>query len=418
MELWRPFTQHAIAPDAPVVTRAKGAYLYDAAGRKIFDGISSWWVTTHGHSEPTIAAAIAAQTTKLSQTILANFVPDVVNEFITALGRITAPEFTHTFLSDSGSTAVEVAIKMAVGAWHHRGQPQRHKIIAFEHAYHGDTIGTASVGARSIFTRASEPLLFEVLRAPSPADDPAKCLTALEQLFAAHQNEIAAVIVEPLVQAAGGMKFYAPKVLDDITRITQSHAAFMIFDEVFTGFGRTGTLFAYQQCQILPDIIALAKGLTGGFLPLAATLCRPEIFDAFYAQDRAQMLFHSSSYTGNALACAAAVANLKLWQQPETMQKLSNLNQLQQVHISKLMNVKNPRVLGTIAACEINSSSNNYLNNIALELHEFALAHGVLLRPLGNTLYILPPYCTNVADLESCYHVITEFLSQLSALAA
>ena len=267
MQLWRPFTQHALAPPAPVIARAEGAYLFVEDGRKIFDGISSWWVTTHGHSHPVIAAAIAEQTARLSQTILANFTHDVVQTFMAEFRKFVAPQFEHLFLSDSGSTAVEVAIKMVVGAWYHRGSPKRYKIIAFDHAYHGDTVGTSSVGARGTFTRANEPLLFEVLRVPSPADGAVACLEGLEHTFKTHRDEIAAVVIEPLVQAAGGMKFYAPDALDDITRMARKYGAFMIFDEVFTGFGRTGTMFAYQQCTELPDIIALSKGITGGFLP-------------------------------------------------------------------------------------------------------------------------------------------------------
>jgi adenosylmethionine-8-amino-7-oxononanoate aminotransferase len=418
MQLWRPFTQHAIAPPPPIVSRAEGAYLYTADGRKIFDGISSWWVTTHGHSEPTIVAAIRAQTEKLSQTILANFTHDAANEFIAGLGAVVAPEFTHTFLSDSGSTAVEVALKMAVGAWHHRGQPQRHKIIAFEHAYHGDTIGTSSIGARGVFSRTSEPLMFEVLRVPSPADDAEKCLEELEKTLREQQNEIAAVIIEPLVQGVGGMKFYAPDVLDQITRLARAHGAFVIFDEVMTGFGRTGTLFAYQQCQELPDIMALSKGITGGFLPMGATLARQEIFDAFYDQDRARMLFYSTSYTGNALACAAAAANLQVWKQPGAIEKLFDLNQNQQACLAKLKYIQNARVCGTITAFEIEGGANNYLNNIAPMFHRFCLSRGVLLRPLGNTVYVLPPYCTTASDLEHCYDIINEFIGQRSTLSA
>jgi len=410
MELWQPLTQHAMAPPPPVIVRAEGAYLYTADGRKIFDGISSWWVTTHGHSHLAIRAAIAVQAEKLSQTILANFMHDAVNNCISELGQVVDEKFAYTFLSDSGSTANEVALKMAVGAWHHRGQPQRYKIITFDHSYHGATLGATSLGARGVFSRPHEALLFEVLRVPSPAVDAAACLDSLKKIFAAHKNEIAAVIIEPLIQGAGGMKFYAPEILDEITRIARAKGAFVIFDEVMTGFGRTGMMFAYQQCKELPDIITLAKGITGGFLPMGATLASAEIFDTFYAQDKSRMLFHSTSYSGNALACAAVAANLKVWRDENTNAKLSAINAYHQKFLPRLK-VHNPRICGTIAAFEIEGTNNNYLANIGQDLQEFCLTRGVLLRPMGNTMYIMPPYCTREPDLENCYDMLAEFLA-------
>ncbi len=423
MKLWQPFTQHAVTPPPPVVARAEGAYLYLADGRQLFDGISSWWVTTHGHSHPVIRAAIVAQSEKLSQTIFANFTHDAANEFADALSRIIDPKFARVFLSDSGSTAVEVAINMVVGTWFHRGQPQRHKIIAFENAYHGDTVGAASVGARSVFTRHGEPLLFEVLRVPSPAfagagsaEDAARCLEVLAQTLRTHENEIAAVMIEPLVQGAGGMKMYAPEILDEITRTAHAHDIFVVFDEVMTGFGRTGTMFAYQQCRELPDIIALAKGITGGFLPMAATLATQEIFDAFYSTDRARQLFYSTSYTGNALACAAAAANLRVWREENTLEKIAAINSWHQKFLPAL-NVQNPRIRGTIAAFEIGGDA-NYLAGIGAELHQFCMTRGIFIRPLGNTVYLLPPYCATEDDLKHCYETMAEFLSQNTLLAA
>jgi len=409
MKLWQPLTQHATAPSPPVIARAEGAYLYTSDGRKIFDGISSWWVTTHGHSHPVIRAAIAAQAEKLSQTILANFTHDAANDFVFELSRVTDTKFARTFLSDSGSTANEVALKMAVGAWHHRGFPARHKIITFEHSYHGATLGATSLGARGVFSKPHEALLFEVLRVPSPAGDTTACLEELKRTFAAHENEIAAIIIEPLIQGAGGMKFYAPEILDEITRMARRHDAFMIFDEVMTGFGRTGTMFAYQQCKELPNIITLAKGITGGFLPMGATLAGAEIFDAFYAQDKSKMLFHSTSYSGNALACAAAAENLKVWRNENTETKLSEVNSCHQKFLPH-MKVHNPRICGTIAAFEIESTDNNYLANVGQSLQEFCMLFGVLLRPMGNTVYIMPPYCTQESDLENCYDVLINFL--------
>jgi adenosylmethionine-8-amino-7-oxononanoate aminotransferase len=370
-------------------------------------------VTTHGHGHPRLVAAVQAQTEKLCQTIFANFTHAAAEDFVQEMGRAAA-EFGHVFLSDSGSTANEVALKMALGAWHHRGHAARNKIIAFDHGYHGATLGATSLGARGVFSKPHEALLFDVIRLPSPAVDAEKCLDALKKLLAEKQNEIAALMIEPLVQGAGGMKFYAPAVLDSIVRAVQARDVIVIFDEVMTGFGRTGSLFAYQQCREVPDIITLAKGITGGLLPMGATLARREVFDAFYADDRARMLFHSTSYTGNALACAAAAENLRVWRDENTDEKLRQISAWHQQLLPSLgayAQVKNPRVLGTLAAFEIMGGANDYLADIGPRLMAFALERGVLLRPLGNTVYIMPPYCSTQADLEKVYAVLTDFIS-------
>lgn len=417
MKLWQPLTQHGIAPPPPVIAHADGAYLYTADGCKIFDGMSSWWVMTHGHGHPVIRAAIAAQAEKLSQTIMANFTHGAAEEFISEMSGMVDKKFARMFLSDSGSTANEVALKMAVGAWHHRGQSQKNKIIAFDHGYHGATIGATSMGARGVFSKPHENLLFEVIRAPSPTVDAEKCLEELRKILKAQQNEIAALMIEPLIQGAGGMKFYTPEILDEVTKLAHAHNVFVIFDEVMTGFGRTGTLFAHQQCKELPDIVTLAKGITAGFLPMGATLATQEIFDAFYADDKSKMLFHSTSYTGNALACAAAAANLRVWREESTDQKLRQIEEHHQKFLPQL-DVQNPRVKGTISAFEIIGVDNNYLANVGPELMNFCLEKDILLRPLGNTVYIMPPYCSTESDLENCYRVLGEFISQVPARAA
>ncbi len=307
--VWHPFTQHALADRPPLIARGEGAWLETADGGRILDAISSWWVITHGHRHPRIMAAIGAQAGQLDQVIFAGFTHQPAEDVAQALLAIAPRGLAHVFYSDSGSTAVEVALKMALGFWHNQNRP-RSRILALEHAYHGDTIGTMSAGARGVFNAAYAPLLFEVERLPFPAAGrEQETLAALRRLAPG----AAALIVEPLILGAGGMLTYGADMLAEMRRICTESGTLFIADEVMTGFGRTGTLFACEQARITPDILCLAKGLTGGALPLAATLCTPEIFDAHYSTDRARTFFHSSSYTANPLACAAARANLEIW---------------------------------------------------------------------------------------------------------
>ena len=288
--VWHPFTQHGLAEPIPLVTHAEGAALHTADGRRIIDAISSWWVTTHGHCHPRIMAAIAQQTGKLDQIIFAGWTHAPAEELAERLVALLHHRLRHVFYSDSGSTSVEVALKMALGYWLNRGEP-RHRILALDHGYHGDTVGTMSVGARGVFNRAYTPLLFDVGTIPFPVGDGAIALDALER---ACRDRPAALIVEPLVLGAGGMQFYAPHVLASMRDICARHGVIFIADEVMTGWGRTGTLFACEQAGITPDILCLSKGLTGGAIPLAVTLATDAIYDAHLSEDRAQMLFHSS----------------------------------------------------------------------------------------------------------------------------
>jgi adenosylmethionine-8-amino-7-oxononanoate aminotransferase len=311
--VWHPFTQHALTPRIPKIERGEGIWLTADDGTRILDAISSWWVITHGHCYPPIQAAIRAQTERLDQVIFAGYTHEPAEELARRLVEITPDGLDTVFFSDSGSTAVEVALKMALGYWLHTGRP-RSRILVLEHGYHGDTIGTMSVGARGVFNQAYEPLLFDVGTIPFPAAGAEQhTLDALEAACRAPETP-AAFIVEPLVLGAGGMLMYGPETLREMHRICRAHDVLFIADEVMTGWGRTGTLFACQQADIVPDIACYSKGLTGGALPLAVTLCAARIFDAHYSQDRRKTFFHSSSYTGNPVACAAALANLGVWE--------------------------------------------------------------------------------------------------------
>ena len=403
--VWHPFTQHALMPPPPVIAKAEGAWLWTDKGDKILDAISSWWVITHGHRHPAIMAAIKDQADHLDQVMFAGFTHQAAEDVANALIEIAPRGLAHVFYSDSGSTAVEVALKMALGYWRNIGKPRR-RIIALEHAYHGDTIGTMSAGARGIFNAAYEPLLFEAARIPFPGPGrAAESVRALQALA----PDAAALVVEPLIQGAGGMKIYAPEILRRMKRICERHGVLFVADEVMTGFGRTGTLFACEQAGITPDITCIAKGLTGGSLPLAATLCTAPIFDAHYSTDRATTFFHSSSFTANPLALAAARANLKIWATEDVATRITALGSLQENALAPFRNdarFENVRRIGTVTALDLKVPDPGYLARRGPELTQFLQACGVLLRPLGNTIYVMPPYCVTADELVLIYGAI------------
>ena len=412
--LWHPFTQHAVAGDAIAIEHAEGAYLYTRDGRAILDAISSWWVNTHGHSHPHIVDAIRDQATKLEQVIFAGFTHEPAETLARKLLAVAPQGLAHAFYSDSGSTAVEVAIKMAVGCWHNRGRP-RHRIIAMEHAYHGDMFGAMSVGHRGVFNAAYDPMLFEVSYIPFPEHgNEHKTLEALERLLRDNPNSFAALILEPLVLGAGGMKMYGPDVLAALAAICRRHDVFTIADEVMTGFGRTGTMFACEQARMAPDLMCLSKGLTGGFLPMGVTLATAEIYDAFYSTDRSKTFFHSSSFTGNAIACAAAVANLEIWESEPVQARIDAIANHHATHLAAFRNrpeILDVRQTGTIAAIELRVPDAGYLASLGPTLNAFYLEHDVLLRTLGNVVYLLPPYCVRADDLDRVYGLIDESLA-------
>ena len=411
--IWHPFTQHGLREPIPRIERAEGAALFTADGRRIIDAISSWWVTTHGHAHPRIAAAIADQAARLDQIIFAGWTHEPAETLAAGLRAIMPDGLTRLFFSDSGSTSVEVALKMALGYWLDRGEA-RHRILVLEHGYHGDTIGAMSVGARGAFNRAYEPLLFDVETIPFPvAGHEQACLDALER---ACRAGAAAFIVEPLILGAGGMLVYSAQTLAEMRRICARHDVLFIADEVMTGWGRTGTLLACEQAGIVPDILCLSKGLTGGAVPLAVTMAAEPIFQAHYHADRARMFFHSSSYTANPIACAAANANLAIWREEPVRERIAALAARQETRLSALAEhdaVHQARQIGTIAAIDIGAGA-GYLSDLAPRLLAFFRERDVLLRPLGNTVYIMPPYCISDEDLDRVYHAIEAALEQVA----
>ena len=401
--VWHPFTQHGLGEPIPLVTHARGAALHTADGRRVIDAISSWWVTTHGHCHPHIMAAIAAQTEKLDQIIYAGWTHEPAETLARGLTAIMPPALTRVFYSDSGSTSVEVALKMALGFWTNRGEA-RHRILVMEHSYHGDTIGAMSVGARGVFNQAYAPLLFDVGTIPFPSAGSEQ--DTLDALEAACRDRLAAFIVEPLILGAGGMLVYPTHILAEMRAICARHDVLFIADEVMTAWGRTGTLLACEQADVVPDILCLSKGLTGGAVPLAVTMATQAIFDAHWSDDRAKMFFHSSSYTANPIACAAAVANLEIWRDEPVLERIAALGARQQARFDAITGVRGKRRIGTITAMDVPVGDGGYLAAIGPRLLKHFRERDVLLRPLGNTLYVMPPYCIDDADLDAVYEAI------------
>ncbi|MBF0154680.1 MAG: adenosylmethionine--8-amino-7-oxononanoate transaminase [Magnetococcales bacterium] len=418
--IWHPFTQEKSAPLPIPITSAQGATLFAADGRKYLDLISSWWVTTHGHAHPAIARAVAAQAEKLEQVIFAGFTHEPAVKLASRLVARLPHGVNRVFFSDDGSTSVEVALKMACQYWINRGE-RRSRFLAFEGGYHGDTVGAMSAGRASGFFDAFEAMLFRVDAIPFPStwigdDDVAEkeehSLAALARYLEQNANECAAVIMEPLVQGAGGMRMCRPDFLRGLAAKLQHADIPLIFDEVMTGFGRTGAMFACHKAGVDPDIICLSKGLTGGFLPLAVTVCRDEIYQAFLDDGFDQAFAHGHSFTANPLGCAAGIASLELFEKEKTLARVVNIERVNKERVLELINhpkVMRGRVLGGIAAVELDDSI-QYASETSHLLRAFFLERGLLIRPLGNVIYLLPPYCITDAELHRAWNVIEEAL--------
>ena len=415
LNIWHPFTQHGLREPIPEIARAEGAALYKTDGTKIIDAISSWWVQTHGHCHPGIVKAIQEQSARLDQIIFAGWTHAPARELAEGLADFLPKSLKHIFFSDSGSTAVEVALKMALGYWHNRGET-RQKILVMEHSYHGDTIGAMSVGARGVFNQAYAPLLFDVGTISFPeAGAEQRTLEELEAYCRNRDDPPAALIVEPLILGAGGMKIYSPAILAEMAAICRAHDVLFIADEVMTGWGRTGTVFASEQAGVEPDILCMAKGLTGGVIPLAVTAATDAIYHAHYSEDRAQMFFHSSSFTANPIACAAANANLAIWRDEPVQSRIDGISASHQEFSQRLTrksNISGLRQCGTILAFEIDDGAGDYMSDLGPALLGFFRDRNILLRPLGNTIYIMPPYCIACEELESIYSVVEEAIDR------
>ena len=425
LRLWHPFTQEGAEPPPPIVGNAKGVYFETQDGRKILDAISSWWVNLHGHSHPAIAEAVARQAARLEHVLFAGFSHEPAEELAARLGKIMPSPLRHVFFSDDGSTAVEVALKLAVQYWANCGRPQKRKIVALEHAYHGDTAGAMSVSDDSPFTAPFESMRFPVLRTDSAycahcpvglarATCHIECLDKLAKLLAEQADEIAAVIVEPLLQGAGGMIVHPEEFLAGVRRLTAAHDVLLIADEVLTGFGRTGRMFACERAGVVPDLMCVAKGLTGGFLPLAATFTTDRVHDAFTGGDRSRTFFHGHSYTANPIACAAANASLQIFENEPVFERIAAIENAHAARLPAFASdprVADARRIGTVAAIELAVPDAGYLSSLRPRLYAYYLSRGVLLRPLGNVVYILPPYVITPNELNFVYDVIRDSLA-------
>lgn len=414
-----PFTQMESAPSPHVVRAGAGLMLELEDGRQVMDCISSWWVNLHGHSEPSIADAIAAQARRLEQVIAAGFTHRPAEELARLLVEKLPQRSSRVFYSDNGSTAVEVALKMAVQYWRNLGVPQRSRFLAFEGGYHGDTVGAMSVSSREGFGEAFADLLFETDYLPFPATysgDRAvekrenEALAQLERLLTSQAERYAGMVIEPLVQGAAGMRMCRPEFLTRLEQLLARFDILQIYDEVLVGFGRTGSWFACGKAGTAPDLVCLAKGLTGGFLPLAATVCTNAIFDAFRSTDLRKTFFHGHSYNANPLGCAAALASMELLEgQGDKLEAIESWHREGLLRLAVDARLGKPRVCGTIAAVDLESADGGvYLGPTSKTLCERFLERGFLLRPIGNTIYVIPPYCIERPQVEAIYDCIAE----------
>jgi adenosylmethionine-8-amino-7-oxononanoate aminotransferase len=399
---------HETLPLIPI-RRGEGVWLEDFDGKRYIDAISSWWVNLFGHANPRINAAVREQLDTLEHVILAGFSHEPVVELSERLIELTPPDLTHCFYADNGSAGIEVALKMSFHYWRNRGQPQKTKFVTLQNSYHGETLGTLAVGDVALYKETYAPLLMQTLTAPSPAgyqgesyeNTARRQFDVMAALLEKHAHEIAAVIVEPLVQCAGGMRMYHPVYLKLLRQACELYDIHLIADEMAVGFGRTGTMFACEQVNITPDFLCLSKGITGGYLPLAVVLTSDEIYQAFYDDYTTLKAFlHSHSYTGNPLACRAALATLDIFAQDNVIENNRKLAQIMGEATRPLQDhphIGEVRQQGMIVAMEMVKDKATqqpypWQERRGLRVYQYALEKGALLRPLGNVIYFMPPY--------------------------
>nr|AGR65713.1 adenosylmethionine-8-amino-7-oxononanoate transaminase [Planococcus citri] len=416
--IWHPFTQEKTAAPPILITKGKDSYLYDDKNNKYLDLVSSWWVNIHGHANDEISNAIYNQCRKLEHVIFAGFTHEPAVTLCDSLTSLLPSPLRKFFFSDNGSTAVEVAMKMSYQWWKNQGY---HKplFVAFDGGYHGDTWGVMSVSVKSGFHDAFEKVVFPVLYAPFPdtwlEDDKvdekeANSLIVLRQHLETNRHNISAIVLEPLVQGASGMRMCRASFIDKVTTLVREFDILVIFDEVMTGFGRTGTYFALDQTNAVPDFICLSKGITGGFLPLSLTVTTQKIYDSFLNDNFDKAFAHGHSYTGNPVTCAAAVASFKILTDLKTKNNIASINTIHRNRINELKknckNVQHARITGTIAAFDVKE------NVQVKKFKEKCFEDGILIRPLNRSVYLLPPYCITADELNYAYDVIIKCLNE------
>ena len=427
LQIWHPFTNRALDPMPLQVARAEGVYLHTKDGRRITDAISSWWVNLHGHANPRIANAIAKQAAKLEHVILAGFTHEAAEELCERLKKWLPEGLDHLFFSDDGSTAVEVALKLAVQYFANLERPEKCEIVALGHGYHGDTAGAMSVSDESPFTAPFASMRYPVHRVHAAycyrcpvglkrESCQIECVRRLEQVLDERSGRIAAVIVEPLLQGAGGMIVHPVEFLQELRALCTKHDVLLIADEVLTGFGRTGKMFACGLANVAPDLMCVSKGITGGFQTMGVTLCTDRVEGAFRSENRMHTFYHGHSYTGNALACAAANENLRIFEDEPVFDRIATIAKIHAERLAQLREmhqVGDARQVGTMGAVELVVGDAGYLSALRPKLYGFFLERGVLLRPLGNVVYVLPPYVIEPEELHRVWDVVVEAVQTL-----
>jgi adenosylmethionine-8-amino-7-oxononanoate aminotransferase len=428
--VWHPCTQmkdHESVPMIPL-RAGRGVWLEDFAGKRYLDGISSWWVNLFGHANPRIGAAVAEQLGRLEHAIFAGFTHEPAVTLAEQLVRLAPPGLNRCFFADNGSAAIEVAVKMSFHYWRNRGRTRKTRFITLSNSYHGETLGALAVGNVELYKSIYQPLLMDVITVPSPdafaraagvseADHARHMFAAMESALEQHHGEVAAVIVEPLVQCAGGMRMYDPVYLQLLREACVRHDVQLIADEIAVGFGRTGTMFACEQAGIRPDYLCLSKGLTGGYLPLSVVLTTDDVYDAFYDEyTKLTAFLHSHSYTGNPLACAAANATLALFRDEPVLERNRALAAhlgASVAHLADHPHVAEIRQRGMILAIELVRDRASrapwpWQERRGLRIYRHALERGALIRPLGTTIYFMPPYVITPDEIDLLARIATE----------
>jgi adenosylmethionine-8-amino-7-oxononanoate aminotransferase len=409
--IWHPFTQMKTAKEPIAIVRGQGSLLFDENNKSYIDAISSWWVNLHGHAHPYIRQKLDEQHQKIAHVMFAGFTHESATILCRELTTVLPSNQAKFFFSGDGSSAVEIALKMAIQYWRNKGI-KKQKILALDGGYHGETFGAMSAGAKSVFSAHFQDYLFEVTHLPFPTDE--SCLIDLEKQL--QSKDISAFIFEPLVQGASGMRMYDAEILDKMIALCKKYKTLTIADEVMTGFGRTGTYFACNQLEQKVDFMCLSKGLSGGTLPISLTTCTKDIYNSFLGDDMSTAFLHGHSYTGNPLGCAAAIASLELLKKEDCQNKIKEIANHHNQFISKIKSfdlIKDIRQTGTILALELQNENSSYTSSIKEDMYTFFMEKGINLRPLGNVLYILPPYCITDAELNHIYDSILSFFESL-----